>query len=343
MKAVNFLIAFCVAVFLTNPAAISGQEKPEVKPVTTETVEETVNPNAEVSNPFKNQKNEKYRIGFQDTIEVQVYRHPELSLTVNVSPDGTILMPRVDRPIIAVCKTERQLAETITGYLKTYLKNPFVNVRAVEQRSQPFAVVGAVEKPGSFYMNRKIRLLELLAFAGGPDVANAGSKIQIARVGNITGCADSETEDQTTEPEDIEFLGYNLNDVLKGKENPWMQPGDIVSVLIAEEAYVVGNVLKQTKIILREERTLTQALAEAGGTNPTAKTDKVIIQRQEPGSNVKTELVFNLKDIREQKIPDPKLQANDIVQVDTDKVKSFQKGFWSIIKGNIGTAIYRIP
>ena len=341
MSAVKTCKAICIVLFLTNSAVIFAQQKVETKPVTVETEIKTLKIAAEVQNPYKNQINEKYRIGFQDTIEVQVYRHPELSQTINVSTDGTILMPRVDRPIIAVCKTERELSETIAGYLKVYLKNPFVTVRAVEQRSQPFAVVGAVEKPGSFYLNRKIRLLELLAFAGGPDVENAGSKVQIARVGNITGCADE--ENKTDESDEVEFLGYNLNNVLKGKDNPWMQPGDIVSVLIAEEAFVVGNVVKQTKIVLREEKTLTQALAEAGGVNSTAKTEKVIIQRQEPGSNVKNELVFNLKDIRDQKIPDPKLQANDIIQVDTDKVKSFKKGFAEIFKSVIPSAIYRIP
>ncbi len=343
MTAVKFFIAFCIAIFAGNSSVILAQTNIEKKPVSNEAVEKTVATVSEVQNPFKNQKNEKYRIGFQDTLEIQVYRNSRLELTqnVNINPDGTILLPRIDRPIVAVCKTESQLADTLIEYYKVYLKNPFVNVRSIDQRSQPFAVVGAVEKPGSFYLNRKIRLLELLAFAGGPDVENAGSKIQVARVGNITGCAETETE--TNETEAFEFLGYKLNDVLSGKSNPWMQPGDIVSVLIAEEAYVVGNVVKQTKIILREDKTLTQALAEAGGVNPTAKTDKVIIQRQEPGSNVKNELTFNLKDIREQKIPDPKLQANDIVQVDTDKFKSFRKGFTDIIKGAIPSAIYRIP
>jgi protein involved in polysaccharide export with SLBB domain len=341
MRVVKILIAFCFAVLLSDASSVFAQEKNEVKIADTKTDEKVTQTVAEVQNPFKNQTNEKYRIGFQDTIEVQVYRHPELSQTMNVSTDGTILMPRIDRPIIAVCKTERQLSDLIASYLKVYLKNPFVNVRAVEQRSQPFAVVGAVEKPGNFYLNRKVRLLELLAFAGGPDVDNAGSKVQIARVGNITGCSDEES--QLDKPEEVEFLGYNLNNVLKGKDNPWMQPGDIVSVLIAEEAFVVGNVVKQTKIILREEKTLTQALAEAGGVNGTAKTDKVIIQRQEPGSSVKNELAFNLKDIREGKIADPKLQANDIVQVDTDKVKSFKKGFTEIFKSIIPSAVYRIP
>ena len=224
----------------------------------------------------RKQTNEKYRIGFQDTIEIQVFRHPELSQVVNVSPDGTILMPRIDKPIIAVCKTERELGEIVGSLLKNYLRNPFVSARVVEQRSQPFAVIGAVEKPGSFYLNRRIRLLELLAFAGGPKSEKAGAKIQVARVGNLAGCAEN-TDPQFSDKE-VQFLGFKTNDVMSGKDNPWMQPGDIVSVLEAEEAYVVGNVIKPTKISLKEPVTLTQAIAIAEGLDDMPKPAKLLFR-----------------------------------------------------------------
>ena len=209
---------------------------------------------------------------------------------------------------------------------------------AVEQRSQVFGVVGAVKKPGSFFLNRKIRLLELLALAGGPDVEFAGSKIQIARGGNLNGCAVNSDEN---DDDNFEFIGYRLNDVLQGKENPLMQPGDIVSILIAEEAYVIGDVKKPTKVVLNEPKTLTQALAIAEGMDSTANTAKVIIQRQEPGSGVKKELVFNLKEIRDRKVPDPQLQGNDIVVVSTDNFKRVKKGILDIIKNSSPTTILR--
>jgi protein involved in polysaccharide export with SLBB domain len=348
MKAVNNFWAFCIAVLIANFTFVSGQQAIEDKTnkkvpeqnLTTEGKNDAEQPPqtaANLQNPYKNQTNEKYRIGFQDTLEVQVFRHPELSQVVNVSPDGTIRLPRIEKPIIAVCKTEGELAESITTHFKSYLKNPFVTVRATEQRSQPFAVVGAVQKPGSFYLNRKIRLLELLAFAGGPDVEHAGSRIQVARVGNITACREQNDGEDDGE---VEFLGFNLNEVLKGKENPWMQPGDIVSVLIAEEAYVVGSVKEPVKIVLKDQKTLTQAIAEAGGLSGTAKTDKVIIQRQEPGANVKTELAFNLKEIRDRKIPDPVLQGNDIVVVGSDKLKSIGSEFFKIFKQSVPIVLY---
>ena len=249
------------------------------------------------------------------------YRHPELSQTVSVNPDGTISLFRIDNPIVAVCKTERELAATIETLYKNYLRTPQVNVRAVDQRSQPFAVMGAVEKPGSFFLNKKVRFIQLISLAGGFDVEKAGMKIQVARIGNISGCAETVEDDENRE---VEFLSYNLADVIEGKQNPWMEPGDIVSVLKADEAYVVGDVIEPAKIELKNPITLTQAIAMAKGLDKNARTDKVIIQRQEKDSPIKTELEFDLKEIRDKKIPDPQIQANDIVVVGTDKVKAIK-------------------
>ena len=347
MKAVKFFSAFCLFIFVNGLFTFNanGQTTEKTAPVERKTSDPqqidkpAAIDNSENQTSVNRQSNERYRIGFQDTLEIQVLRHPELSQVVNVSSDGTIVMPRVEKPIVAVCKTEGELKTTVETLLKSYLKNPFVNVRVVTQLSQPFAVIGAVEKPGNFYLNRRIRLLELLAFAGGPKVDKAGAKIQVARVGNVAGC--SENVDGVDTDKEVVFLGFKTNDVMAGKENPWMQPGDIVSVLEAEEAYVVGNVIKPTRVSLKEPVTLTQAIAIAEGLNDTAKTTRVVIQRQESGSQIKTELAYNLKDIRDKKIPDPLLQANDIVEIPNDKGKSVKKGLLDVFKSIIPGATYR--
>jgi polysaccharide export outer membrane protein len=296
---------------------------------------------ANASNPNNDTSNERYRIGYQDTVEVNVFRHPELSQTAQVNPDGTIYLPRIDQPIMAVCKTERELKDNIITLYKNYLRNPFVNVRVINQMSQSFGVVGAVHKPGTFYLNRPVRLYELLTLAGGPDVEFAGGKIQHARLGNLTGCKEN-PEGMDTKENPV-FISYRLKDVTEGKENPWMQPGDIISVLKSEEAYVVGNVFKPAKVPLDEPKTLTQAIAFAGGLDATAKTSKVVIQRQANGNSPKVDLVFNLKDIEDKKIPDPQLQANDIVAVGNDKIKSIGNGLLKAITGGLGNVFYRFP
>ncbi|HEX8286871.1 MAG TPA: polysaccharide biosynthesis/export family protein [Pyrinomonadaceae bacterium] len=349
MKATYKLWAFCVVLFLANLTSVTGQKKAEDK--TTEknisaksAIQTTTNVNTldmqvaanDSIKPYKNLTGEIYRIGFKDKLQVDVDRHPELSQSVNISPDGTIRLFRIDKPIVAVCKTEEELRDSIRDHYKSYLKRPEVKVSTIEKRTKSYGVIGAVQKPGIFYYDNKISLLELLSLASGPNVEFAGSKIQIARIGATNGCVSNSEE--TTEQK-IEFIGYNLNDVMQGKSNPLMQPGDIVSVLIAEEAYIVGNVLKPTKIQLNEPKTLMQAIAAAGGVDSTANTDKVIIQRHESNSGKKVELVYNLKDIRDRKIPDPQIQANDIIQVSNDKIKSVRKGITDIFKSTVPTII----
>ena len=320
--------------------SVYGQEKPDQptkkdKPATIkvikgdpiENVPENMRPNKE-----------RYKIGFEDVLQVTVYRHPELSQTVTVARDGTILLPRINEPINAVCKTERELASLITALYRNYLRNPFVNVRALEQKSQPFAVLGAVNKPGSFYMNRRVRLLELIAFAEGPDKESYGTTVQVARIGNLSDC-----KIESDAPTEVQFFSYNLEAVLKGEQNPFLVPGDIVTVKVADEAYVVGNVEDPTTIKLREPITLTQAIAKAGGIGNTAKTSKVVIQRSEKGGEQKSLLVYDLKQIRLQKVPDPYLQANDIVEVPTSKSKVLTKEIIKVLTAGLSNLFYRFP
>lgn len=344
MNAVKFstVISLLILVCALAPGGgdVAAQDKPEeIQPVAAQ--DSVANGQENVRNKYARRDDDRYRIGFQDTLDIKVYRHPELSQTVSVNPDGTINLYRIDNPVVAVCKTEKELSDLIAKLYQNFLRRPFVNVRAIEQRSQPFAVIGAVEKPGSFYLNKKVRLIQLLSLAGGYDVEKAGSKIQIARIGNIAGCDESEIESAGP---DVEFLSYNLFDVLQGKQNPWVQPGDIVSVLEAEEAYVVGNVVNEAeKISLKEPVTLTQAIAMAGGVSRNAKTSKVKIQRQKPGTPLRTELIFDLKEIAANKTPDPVLQPNDIVEVPTDKMKSARNKFIDVITGGLGNIFYRFP
>lgn len=358
IKITSFLFAVLLLLNVSVPKMF-GQEPQNPKPAEntgSAADKKTAQPNGEkvevsdtakssvaatTGNPYKNQNNERYRIGFQDTLEIQVSKHPELTQVVSINSDGTIFLPRIDQPIIAVCKTEQELKDNITTLYKTYLRAPFVNVRSIDQKSQVFAVMGAVKKPGSFSLSRKIRLLELISLAGGYDVEFAGAKIQVARVGNVSDCKEDDSSEG--EKDGVDFLNFNTKDVIEGKQNPWMQPGDIVSVLEAAEAYVVGNVFKPTRIPLKESVSLTKAIAFAGGLQTTAKTNKIVIQRQESNSLVKTELVFDLKDIYDKKIQDPLLQANDIVEVGTDTGKSVKKNFLKILTNGLPSVFMRVP
>ncbi len=286
---------------------------------------------------------ERYRIGFNDTLNIQVFRHPELTQNVTVNSNGTINVFRLPRPIQAVCKSERELAEAIAAeYRKDYLRNPEVNVIATEQRSQAFAVIGAVEKPGNYFINRRVRLLELIAYAGGPSEV-AGTRVLVARTGSTTECKMPTAEGATVEDDNITLLDYKLADVLEAKEDLFMRPGDIVSIMDADIVYVYGNVNKQGQITMKTPMTLTQAIASAEGLKPATKKDKVRVLRQMAAGQDRQELVFDLRDIDRGRVQDPFLEPNDIVAVSEDRVRSILNGIKTSLTQGSSLLFYRIP
>ena len=68
-----------------------------------------------------------YMIGPGDTLQVFVWRNPELTTTVPVRPDGKISTPLVE-DMVAVGKTPSALARDIEVVLTQYVKSPQVNV-----------------------------------------------------------------------------------------------------------------------------------------------------------------------------------------------------------------------
>lgn len=285
---------------------------------------------------------EKYRIGFQDVLEIQVFRHPELTQRVGVNANGTISLFRIDKPVVAVCKTERELADEIAAlYEENYLRNPFVNVVAAEQKSQSVAVIGAVEKPGSFYLNRRVHLLELLAFAGGPKTDEVGSRLIIARTGSTLRCTPNGPD--MNRPEDITLMDFAIKDIQQGKTTLWMESGDVVSVLDADVVYVYGNVNKQGAVRIKEPITLTQAIVLAEGLKPATKRDKIRILRQRQGTVERDEFVYDLGDIDKRKVEDPILQPNDVVAVSEDKAKSILNSIGKSLTQGIPSVLYRVP
>ncbi|HLA95682.1 MAG TPA: polysaccharide biosynthesis/export family protein [Pyrinomonadaceae bacterium] len=284
---------------------------------------------------------ERYRIGFQDRLAIQVFRHPELSQTIDVNPNGTINLFRLAEPVSAVCKTERQLADDIaTAYRQDYLRNPEVNVVVTEQRSRAFAVIGAVDKPANYMINRRVKLLELLAYAGGP-TREAGSRLIVARTGSTSSC--KQGEQAASDPVDFVRIDYKLKDVLEGKENPEMRPGDIVSVLESDSVYVYGNVVRQGQVKFKEPITLMQAISSAEGVKSAANKDKVRVFRQKVGSADRDEFIYDLGKIAKREAQDPYLEPNDVIAVSEDQAKSIFQSIGRSLTGGLPSLFYRIP
>ena len=286
---------------------------------------------------------DRYRIGYQDTLDIQIFRHPELNRRSQVNPDGTINLFRIDQPIFAVCKTELELAKEIAkAYEKDYLRNPEVNVVAVERKSQAVTIIGAVKKPGSYYIDKRIQLLTLLGFAEGPDLEHVGTRLIVFRPGSSSNCKINAPAVDTASDR-TELFAFKLRDVQEGKSTFWMEPGDVVSVQVSDKVYVYGNVNKQGVVDMKEPITLTQALTSAGGLRSATELDSIRVVRQKAGTTDHSELVYNFKEIAKGKAPDPFLEPNDIVAVSRDKTQSILNSIGNAMTQGLPSIFYRVP
>jgi polysaccharide biosynthesis/export protein len=265
--------------------------------------------------PENAESGDVYRLGPGDVIDVVVARNETLSRAgVRIDNEGKIQLPMLDESIQAACLTERELAAVVKEKYLYYLKKPHVYVAVKEFNARSVAFIGAVNAPGRFQLQRQIRLLELLTFVNGPS-SSAGRTIQIIRNPNVGYCEGKTLVRKAAVQEEVNF--FPLEDTLQAKEtaNPLVQSGDVIRIVEAEQAYIIGNVKNSSVINLNEQVTLTQALAQAGGLLPDSDVTKIRIQRQTAGSLSKTEEVVNLKEITKKSKPDILLQPNDIVEV----------------------------
>lgn len=337
----NALILIFSAAFLFSTGNGFAQtapqnQTPENKPAATapESKDSTAADSSVAAAQIKQDDVRRYRIGVGDELDVQVFRHPELSQTVRVNELGVILMPRIDQPVQAACKTENELSVEIVEQYKKYLRQPFVRVFVKEYKSQPVSVIGAVDKPGQFNVNRRMRLLEAVAVAGGP-TDKAGSKIILARLGRADVCASPTTETQEQDLSKLLF-SFDLNKTLQGGEtaNPWMQPGDIVTVLETDQAFVVGNVKEPKAIDLKKPYTVMQAIAAAGGILPASKKKEIFLIRDDGNGN-KVKTPINYDAISKSKAEDPLLKPNDIVEIPVDGAKAARNSVMRAITGGL--------
>jgi polysaccharide export outer membrane protein len=282
----------------------------------------------------------RYRIGPGDVVELRVLKSPLLSReSIRVDQRGMIRIPMFQDEIQAACLTESELAEEIAKRYLKYMHNPHVDIFVKDFQSQPVAVIGSVNSPGQFRLQRQLRLLELLAFAGGIS-DKAGRSIHLIHASGPTIC-EGRVAQTVVDPVAKAMSSYQVAELLKGSEeaNPYVRPGDIVSIPEADQVFVTGNVFQPRSILLREPITVSRAIAMAGGPQRDSKTDRIRIIRQLPGSTTKSEIYVNLKEIQKHQAEDIALQANDVVDVSASSGKQFLR----TLMGGAGSMVTNLP
>jgi polysaccharide biosynthesis/export protein len=111
----------------------------------------------------------RYVIGPGDSLNIVVWRNPELSATVQVRPDGKVAAPLVE-DMVAIGKDPTALARDIEKALSKVIRDPVVTVLVtnfVGSTSEQIRVVGEATRPQVLPYKQKMTLLDVMIAVGG--------------------------------------------------------------------------------------------------------------------------------------------------------------------------------
>jgi len=129
----------------------------------------------------------EYRIGPGDSLQIFVWNHPELSVTVPVRPDGKISTPLIEN-MVAEGKTPSALSRDMEAALGEYVRSPTVNVIVttfVGAYSEQVRVVGQAQEPRALPYRANMTVLDVMIEVGGlADFAAGNRALVLRREGN---------------------------------------------------------------------------------------------------------------------------------------------------------------
>jgi polysaccharide export outer membrane protein len=121
-----------------------------------------------------------------DVIKMTVYQEDDLETKTIIDKNGMVMLPLLGQMKLAGLTVGQATTRIQELYNKDYLVNPRVNLIVDQFADRHFAVLGQVQKPGSFDFpqNEPVNLLEAIAIAGGYTRLGAPSKVSVRRIEN---------------------------------------------------------------------------------------------------------------------------------------------------------------
>jgi polysaccharide export outer membrane protein len=161
----------------------------------------------------------QYLIGPGDSVNIIVWRNPEVSMSVPVRPDGKITTPLVE-DLPAAGKTSTALARDIEKALAKYIQQPVVTVvvtNFIGNYSEQIRVIGQAAKPQALPYRRDMSLMDVMIAVGGTTEFAAGNRASLIR--NVDGKQ--------------QRFNVRLDDLIKEGDisaNVPMRPGDVLVI-----------------------------------------------------------------------------------------------------------------
>ena len=218
--------------------------------------------------------NQDYRLGPGDSIGVQVFQSPDLTVDARVSETGVISYPLVGTVQLGGL-TISEAEKTIANALRSggFVKSPQVNIVLRQVRGNQVAVLGQVAKPGRFPLETfNTRVSDMLAAAGG--VVPTGDDVLI-----VTGQRDGKPFRKV-----IDIPALFLSD--KSSDDITLAGGDTLYVNKAPVFYIYGEAQRPGPYRIERGMTVMQALAQGGGPTARGSENRLKVHRRDISGRV---------------------------------------------------------
>jgi polysaccharide export outer membrane protein len=246
-------------------------------------------------------ESDRYRVGIGDVIEVEAFQEDEISGEFSVEASGAITFPLLGTVFVSGM-TPSEIAVLLEKMLE---KDFYVDVQlkvVVEVfASQPVTLLGEVQTPGTYYLEGRTTLAELLSKAGGLK-SSAGPVLELRRTVRSEGEVPSQP---------LIFETAKLSTGEAGRD-VILQAGDVLFVSPKKVYFITGEVARPGQYEISLGMTLMQALSQAGGVGKFAS--QVIEVHREVGGEKKI-LTFDLSQIRKARLGDPAVVSGDVIFV----------------------------
>lgn len=260
---------------------------------------------------------------------------------VLIGEDGSVTLPLAGRVEVAGLTLEAAQARVAKRFQRM-IHEPHVGITLVKSaRVIPISVLGAVNKPGMYKLAGRRTVLEVLALAGGI-AQDAGYRVRVSRpVDEGSLNVEGAELDATGEYAQVDLPLLELMEGLEPSLNFEVGPHDVISVPRGKMVYVLGAVQRGGGYVLaeRQEISVLEVLALAGGFSALAKKKQVRILRSVDGRPQRREIPVNVKDMMRREGSEVYLQKNDILLVPESGFKKASAAMTHAAAGALPTAL----
>lgn len=205
-----------------------------------------------------------YILGPGDEVILDIYGSSQHSLSVKVSPDGSIVIP--EEGVFQVAGLTAQKAQAkVANAIGGHYANSVIKLTVGQTRTVIVNVLGEVVAPGTYTLSAFSTVFNALYLSGGVTEIGTLRDVQVSRNGKVIA--------------HIDIYDFIVNGNLKG--NIMLQDNDVIRVSPYKNlVQIEGKVRRPMYYELKEDESLKTLLDYAGGFTGDAYRTKVRVERK---------------------------------------------------------------